>query len=107
RFLDLPPELRVMVYESFTLVSWRRTLHQSNELADIWSITPGQPSSILLIRKSHPGIGLLTTCRLINTEAGPIFERSWPELEQQPARFILDLHAFWALTDSEGWLVNC
>jgi len=107
RFLDLPPELRVMVYKSFSLVTRRHTLHQRDELADIWPVKAGQPWTMEMFRKSHAGIALLTTCRIINVEATPIFQVLLSKLKEQPVRFILDLHALRTLIDSEGWLVHC
>jgi len=96
-----------MVYETFKLVSRSHTLRQCNELADIWPIMAGQPSTMTLFRTSHPCIALLTTCRIIHAEATPVFRSLLAKLREQPVRFVLDLHALRALTTADGWLIHC
>lgn len=66
RFLDLPKELRLMVYEHLTT----RTVS--------FEIVAG----ITLTDLKLPGISILGTCKLINEEASPILHPRIEEIEQ-------------------------
>jgi hypothetical protein len=61
RFLDLPPELRCIVYEQIGIRTKHHTLESTN--------APDKYSETTLVSKSLP-VQILATCRLINDEEG-------------------------------------
>ncbi|KAH6866524.1 hypothetical protein BKA58DRAFT_470817 [Alternaria rosae] len=80
RFLDLPPELRYMVYEELDM----KTKHYTLDSAD----TPDQSSTITLVSKKLP-VQILATSMLINTEAMKVFRPRMRQLKAQPMRFLI------------------
>lgn len=61
RFVDLPKQIRLMIYECLPDHNTKRTLLLANGV-----------NCVTLIRPSIPGIHILATCRLINAEALPV-----------------------------------
>jgi hypothetical protein len=97
RFLDLPPELRLMVYKEI----YPHTRHyrlkdpvfQPNS-ADI------PPSYITLVAKSLP-VALLAICRLINAEAAPVLAPKLKKLRKEAPHFIVDSASYVSLTHED------
>jgi hypothetical protein len=109
RFLDLPCELRCMVYEKIVIETKCHTLEQQESgcSGDVWPLVPNVTNSpVKLIRKSLP-VALLRTCRLINNEATAFFKSPMEELAKEPLRFVLDYSAAIALTIPRSPLVAC
>jgi hypothetical protein len=99
RFLDLPPELRLMVYEYISIEKHRHVLTraESGLSNDKWPSTFPSQSTITLIRPSLP-VALLRTCHVIKNEATPILEEKWTSLAKQPLQFLVDYASLIALT---------
>jgi hypothetical protein len=92
RFLDLPPELRVMIYKEISIDTRTRhhTFHTLPKEDVIFSTAPKTAgAAITLVVKSLP-TSLLATCRLINVEASPIMKPKIDKLRKEPMRFIID-----------------
>jgi hypothetical protein len=94
RFLDLPAELRVMVYEHLDIVT---RLHTIEVLCPgEWPEVRKDPRPTITIKiKSVPGQNILATCRAVFDEAFPILS---PKLQQvrefEPVRLIMDTLSF-------------
>jgi len=101
RFLDLPIELRLMVYEHLTLITYRHTCNRMpfNTADDdptngrFTSDDFGTGPSVTLLRKSYP-IAIIQTCHAIRKEAKSIVAKALRQLEQEPLRIITNLSAF-------------
>jgi hypothetical protein len=99
RFLDLPPELRCIVYEQIGITTKHHTLESTN--------APDKYSEITLVRKSLP-VQILATCRLINDEAKTFLRPKLAKLRNQPLRFLVDCASATALVDLRySPLVRC
>jgi hypothetical protein len=83
RFLDLPPELRVMIYNRLPSTTRHCTL------VDLMSSTKPPPLRAGLAVKSLP-VSLLSTCKLINHEATPVLLPRLQQLRAEPMRLITD-----------------
>jgi hypothetical protein len=81
-FLRLPKELRLMVYDflpiRITHVFFRSWIDQK------WS------STLTLVVKTIPGLALLTTCKLIHSEAFPILHRKMLAVQRSPVQIIMN-----------------
>jgi hypothetical protein len=86
RFLDLPPELRVMVYSYITPRTHRHVLQTS----DRW-----ERHSITLVTNTLP-VSLLATCRLVHAEARKIFEPKLATLRDIRYHYVMDFNAYCA-----------
>jgi len=82
QFLDLPTELRCIVYEQLEITTKHYTLDTTGT-----TNTPDQPSTITLVCKRLP-VQILATSKLINTEAMQIFRPKMRQLKAQPMRFL-------------------
>ena len=97
RFLDLPAELRYMVYEEIEISSCHYRLKDPTfkpEPEPEEQTT--QPSYMTLVVKSLP-VALLATCRLIHEEAARFLAPKLETLRDEPSHFIIDstsLHSF-------------
>ncbi|KAG9196233.1 hypothetical protein G6011_01354 [Alternaria panax] len=84
RFLDLPAELRYMVYEAIEATTKKRELDvtdRSKTLAD---------RSLIVMFRGAIQMSILATCRLVNQEASPIMARKTQTMTNEPVRFLMD-----------------
>jgi hypothetical protein len=101
RFLDLPTELRYCVYDRIDFPTTWHTLDRIDARArEIeWPVPPKAQiyeSRIALIRP-HTPLEILSTCHLINEEAGPYLKRKTEYCRAQPLRYFVDYSAAFAL----------
>ncbi|KAH3994586.1 hypothetical protein HBI38_026650 [Parastagonospora nodorum] len=92
RFMHLPVELRLMVYESLSV-------HVTHHRFEQEASTPNKPvyhmidttqySSCRLVWKTLEGASLLATCRQINKEASAIIQQKLNEIKSEPIRIIV------------------
>jgi hypothetical protein len=87
RFLDLPRELRYMVYERISFDTKRYELQDPEWVSDD---TSSDNSSIVLVTKSL-SVGILASCRLINVEARGFLAPKLALL-QHSERFHFNIH---------------
>jgi hypothetical protein len=89
RFHDLPPELRLMVFENleFTTTHTLKQLRRHRYNKDGRWKTAGD---LTLVVKSL-GVSILATCQAINSEATPIMDRHLAQLRSEPLRFVIDV----------------
>ena len=107
RFLDLPPELRCMVYEQLNIVTRRHVLSDSDVRQTSYpNASQTTDLSMTLLRKSLP-VTLLTACQLVKVEAMPILATKLRELEKEPVRFQLSYGGATALTDPDSPFAGC
>jgi hypothetical protein len=91
RFLDLPPELRLMVYEHLPIVTYRDTFTSGDG-------TTGAPiSSILRIRKTL-STAILATSSFLSNEAKTTYTKKLRKLEQEPIRLVMNYDSFISAT---------
>jgi hypothetical protein len=91
RFLDLPPELCLMVYEHLPIVTHRDTFISGDG-------TTGAPiSSILRIRKTL-STAILATSSFLFSEAETTFAKKLRKLEQEPIRLVMNYDSFISAT---------
>ncbi|KAF2026071.1 hypothetical protein EK21DRAFT_116179 [Setomelanomma holmii] len=116
-FLDLPAELRVMVYKEVTTTTRHHTftdraggagLFFDYERTSDWSFKKSSDSSFAPVVKYLP-VALLSTCRLINIEATPIMKAKLDILRVEPLRFVIDsasLPRHDGLTDTFAYIIH-
>ncbi|KAH4021891.1 hypothetical protein HBI56_158160 [Parastagonospora nodorum] len=80
--LDLPAEIRVMIYENLPT----RTAHRYQ--ADHPSQAAGI-GDVFVVWRSFPGVTILATCRLVEREARPIIEARLRAIRNEPCRVIV------------------
>jgi hypothetical protein len=78
RFLDLPTDIRLMVYECITV----KTTH----------IPLGDVADPKLVQYTLPGISILATCQQIRTEAQPLLNRKLATIKDIPMRIETNPH---------------
>ncbi|KAF2824062.1 hypothetical protein CC86DRAFT_248540, partial [Ophiobolus disseminans] len=106
RFLDLPPELRCMVYEELEIATRRHVLSDVDvREASSWEPPQAVDLAMTLVRKSIP-VAILRTCRIINEEATPLLARKLRHLEKMPLCFQLSYGAA-ALITGEYPFLEC
>jgi hypothetical protein len=81
RLLDLPKELRLMIYEELT-VSWGRHDVPLEESGTFFGT---------LVNPSLLGVRMLATCRFINHEAGKVLKPRLKRMLQTPPTLHVDL----------------
>lgn len=84
RFMDLPMEIRIMVYESFMIEIRRRTLR--------YLLHRDKPfkAELTLVTKGIPGLPILVVSRQIHAEAREILETKVAAIRHEPVRLIVD-----------------
>ncbi|KAH7087344.1 hypothetical protein FB567DRAFT_548654 [Paraphoma chrysanthemicola] len=97
-FLDLPTELRCMVYDELTASEVRATLPH---MFDKKTRTKKNPD-IVAIRSGLP-VSLLATCKFINNEAKPWFDKELEKMKGEPIR--LEVVPRVRATDGLYWLL--
>jgi hypothetical protein len=98
RLLDLPAEVRLMVYEHISI--------SEHLYAVVSNAAMGGSSTVTLVQHSLP-VSLLSTCRLIQCEATPIFAARFVEIKSKTMRFIVDKLAAQWLDASDSPLLAC
>jgi hypothetical protein len=99
RFLDLPKELRLMVYERITPATHRSVVkHQSVTKLDPATANrndgaKGSEPSMMVICKTLD-VALLATCSQIYHEARPFLAPKLQELMVEPVRLLMDYKLF-------------
>jgi hypothetical protein len=99
RFLDLPKELRIMVYERVSLATHRSIVkHQSvtkvdptNYNSDDGASNP-EPSMMVICKTLD--VALLATCSQIYHEAMPFLALKLQELQVESVRLVMDYRVF-------------
>jgi hypothetical protein len=89
RFLDLPPELRLMVYENLeftTTHTLKRLRRRKDNRDDRWK-TAGDLTLVV----KFLSVSILATCQAINSEATPIMDRRLARLRSEPLRLVIDV----------------
>jgi hypothetical protein len=87
RFMHLPPELRLVVYENITLDT--RTLIKTHSRHPLYNWHSIGGYSVTLTRRSLP-LAILATCKSINLEVRSIMRTKLRHLAQQPIHIKLD-----------------
>ncbi|KAH7378503.1 hypothetical protein DE146DRAFT_585954, partial [Phaeosphaeria sp. MPI-PUGE-AT-0046c] len=98
RFLDLLPELRVMVYERINIMIRHHILKKP--------ISPGESKHTSRSRLVVC-ICILATCRQINYEAQQIFAEKFDSIRSQPVRFYVDVASALDLVSRKSPLIAC
>jgi hypothetical protein len=94
RFLDIPPELRLIVYEHIKFATKRHFLNTSHYVEET-DENVRLDSHIVLVSKTLP-CSILVTCTLIKDEAQPILKRKLDQLR--------DAERYHMIIDTTGYL---
>ncbi|KAF2128563.1 hypothetical protein P153DRAFT_386681 [Dothidotthia symphoricarpi CBS 119687] len=84
RFLDLPAELRMMVYECLSISVHHHVLDDPTQLPGYFT-----RSTITLVTKSIE-TSIFSTCRKVNAEAVPSLAHHLDKLRSVPTHFVVD-----------------
>lgn len=111
RFLDLPVELRCMVYERITFAITCHVLDRAQAHLDkrTWPVPPKAriyDSRITLIRPHIP-LEILMKCHSVRKAAHEILTRKAEYCNLQPLRYLVDYSAAWALAGARSNLRRC
>jgi len=106
RFLDLPPELRVMVYEQIHVTTITHELDLPSKEFTPWRNMAKTTSTIAMARESLE-TAILATCRLIHHEASSTFATKLQLMAAEPLRFRLDWSNVLALTRRNSPFALC
>ncbi|KAF2628987.1 hypothetical protein BU25DRAFT_457251 [Macroventuria anomochaeta] len=90
RFLDLPKELRLMVYERLAVTS---------AIQKFEAVTPEGDHEILALKSFRFQVALLAICKLISAEAKPFLSKS---MAMFPPQVMQKLSAFFTKFDMFG-----
>lgn len=82
RFLDLPSELRLMIYERLPII----ITHRRIKPPDVDSHGPG--ADVDVAHRVLPGVILLATCRTIRAEAKDIINTKLDRIRAEPIRIL-------------------
>jgi hypothetical protein len=109
RFLDLPTELRLIVYEHVEIVALRDTLTREDaNLPDgLWPTEPVKSKSSITFISPHLPLEILKVCHSIHKEASPIFKHKLERLKLAPVRYLVDYNALYALIKPVSPLKAC
>ncbi|KAI4679097.1 uncharacterized protein J4E88_006390 [Alternaria novae-zelandiae] len=112
RFLDLPAELRCMVYEALDVATRKEKYNPTRkheppyvqiEQDDSW---PQGNGKLVMYRRALP-MSILATCRLVNKEAAPIIAQKLQKMVKEPVRFRMNWKAAnWVQNDPDSCLTN-
>ncbi|KAH7074483.1 hypothetical protein BKA63DRAFT_566158 [Paraphoma chrysanthemicola] len=78
-FMDLPPEIRLMIYKYLGPTKKR-------------SVVPLKTRGHVILINMSVAVGILATCRKINQEASPILNPILKKLAQEPPRIVIKGH---------------
>ncbi|KAH7087475.1 hypothetical protein FB567DRAFT_346360 [Paraphoma chrysanthemicola] len=81
RLLDLPKEIRLMIYEELT-ISWNHHALPLDSAATCYGT---------IMNPSLPGVRLLATCRFINKEAGTVLRKQLKRMMQPHPTIFVDV----------------
>jgi len=115
RFLDLPKELRLMVYEFIPVATRHHVLRDftfrdphTNLIVRLFTPTdPEAVSTVTLVTKSLHVTGILSTCRLIHDEAKAVLAKKLDKLKSDPLRLIVDAPSIKPTLDVWGSSLIC
>jgi hypothetical protein len=79
-FMDLPIELRLMIYECIPITITRTS----------FPLSPDSPPSFAIVSK-HTDLSILATCRQVNNEASAIMHTKIADVLATPPRLVVDL----------------
>jgi hypothetical protein len=89
RFLDLPEEIRLMVYERLSI----KTVHRP--LCERYSTKSRRSWHTMYVWSTLPGIAILSVCRKVNAEATTVFQSQLKRLQDMPIRLLsIDIHMY-------------
>ncbi|KAH3906980.1 hypothetical protein HBI56_113630 [Parastagonospora nodorum] len=93
RFMDLPVELRLMIYDNLTFTTHRHLVRNPDNPSATSS--GDQQSDVIgtVTMKSFP-VAVLAVCKEINLEAKSIVLEKLQQLAQEPIRLFMDIGAF-------------
>ena len=86
RFLDLPAELRVMVYQQLDMDTYHRRL----EDPVMKQLHPDKPSSFITLVVNALPVSVLLVSRFVHVEALPVLNSMLEQLRLEPIHFIVD-----------------
>jgi len=89
RFLDLPAELRCMVYKAID-VGTRKEKYKPTTIRCKWNGRTSKLNGKLIMYRRILPISILATCRLVNHEAAPIIAQKSQLILKEPVRFYMD-----------------
>ncbi|KAH6866555.1 hypothetical protein BKA58DRAFT_388209 [Alternaria rosae] len=98
RFLDLPADLRYMVYEEIEISTCHYRLEDPTFYSD--SSEEATPSSYMTLVVKSLLLALLATCRLIHHEAAPYLAHKLETLRNEPSHFTIDSTSLYSLVNS-------
>ncbi|KAH3953319.1 hypothetical protein HBH53_041170 [Parastagonospora nodorum] len=107
RFLELPAQLRCMVYEDLKIETRRHVLKMSEALeCKHWTVADGAHGSITLVRKLL-AVAILATCWQVQCEVVEYLRSRLRDLKRDPVRFILGYGGAAVLSDHCGPFAEC
>jgi hypothetical protein len=89
-FLDLPTELRLLVYQHLSVQRQYHKISIPYTYKPLEKSHEGRTKFIIIIR-SVPGISILATCKPINEEAGPILVPLRKQITSKPPQILMDI----------------
>lgn len=114
RFLDLPKELRLMIYESFPTTTKHHALpnfnfrdNDNDARGDASQTYPEYVSETALVVTSLPFTGSFSTCRLIHAKAQAVLSKKLDYLMFEPIRIITGGWSLLVTTPYVSGLLHC